>query len=73
MAATWLAMFVSLYRHPGLLRPGVTVAFFRSGRLRAVAGIFAAFAPVLARPAAPVRRCFSSWPCRSSTPSRPKA
>jgi uncharacterized membrane protein len=26
MAATWLAMFVYLHRHPGLLRPGVTVA-----------------------------------------------
>jgi uncharacterized membrane protein len=54
MAATWLAMFVYLHRHPGLLRPGVTVAFFRSERLRAVAGIFAAFAPVLVGLVAPV-------------------
>jgi uncharacterized membrane protein len=54
MAATWLAMFVYLHRHPGLLRPGVTVAFFRAERLRAVAGIFAAFAPVLVGLVAPV-------------------
>jgi uncharacterized membrane protein len=47
MAVTWLIMFSYLHRHPQLLRPGVTAAFFRTERLRAVAGIIVPFVPVL--------------------------
>jgi uncharacterized membrane protein len=47
MALTWLIMFTYLHRHPQLLRPGVTADFFRTERLRAVAGMIAPFVPVL--------------------------
>ncbi|MGD0686785.1 MAG: TMEM175 family protein [Streptosporangiaceae bacterium] len=47
MAVTWLVMFSYLHRHPRLLRDHVTAAFFRTERLRAVAGMIAPFVPVL--------------------------
>jgi uncharacterized membrane protein len=47
MAMSWLVMFSYLQRHPQLLRPGVSADFFRTERLRAVAGIIAPFVPVL--------------------------
>jgi hypothetical protein len=47
MAVTWLIMFTYLHRHPHLLREGVTAAFFRTERLRAIAGIIAPFVPVI--------------------------
>lgn len=47
MALTWLIMFSYLHGHPQLLRPGVTAAFFRTERLRAVVGIVGSFVPVL--------------------------
>jgi fatty acid desaturase len=47
MAMSWLVMFSYLQRRPQLLRPGVTADFFRTERLRAVAGIIAPFVPVL--------------------------
>jgi uncharacterized membrane protein len=47
MALSWLVIFMYLQRHPQLLRPGVTAGFFRTERLRAVAGIIAPFVPVL--------------------------
>jgi uncharacterized membrane protein len=47
MAVTWLIMFTYLHRHPHLLRPGVTAVFFRTERLRAVAGLIGSFVPVL--------------------------
>jgi hypothetical protein len=47
MAVTWLIMFTYLHRHPHLLREGVTAAFFRAERLRAIAGIIAPFVPVI--------------------------
>jgi uncharacterized membrane protein len=47
MALTWLIMFSYLQRHPHLLRDGVTAAFFRTERLRAIAGIIAPFVPVI--------------------------
>jgi uncharacterized membrane protein len=47
MAMSWLVVFVYLQRHPQLLRPGVTADFFRTERLRALAGIVAPFVPVL--------------------------
>jgi hypothetical protein len=46
-AMSWLVMFSYLQRRPQLLRPGVTAGFFRTERLRAVAGIIAPFVPVL--------------------------
>jgi uncharacterized membrane protein len=54
MAVSWLIIFVYLQRHPRLLRPGVTAAFFRAERLRALAGISAAFVPVLVGLVAPL-------------------
>jgi hypothetical protein len=54
MAVSWLIIFVYLQRHPWLLHPGVTAAFFRGERLRAVAGISAAFVPVLVGLVAPL-------------------
>jgi uncharacterized membrane protein len=54
MALSWLIIFIYLQRHPQLLYPGVTAGFFRSERLRAVAGIFAAFVPVLVGLVAPL-------------------
>jgi TMEM175 potassium channel family protein len=53
LAATWLIMFSYLNRHPRLLREDVTAAFFRSERLRAVAGIIAPVVPVLIGLASP--------------------
>jgi uncharacterized membrane protein len=47
MAVTWLIMFSYLHRHPHLLREEVPGAFFRTERLRAVAGIVAPAVPVL--------------------------
>ena len=47
MAVSWLIMFTYLQRHPRLLRPGVAADFFRTERLRALAGIIAPFVPVL--------------------------
>jgi uncharacterized membrane protein len=47
MAVTWLIMFSYLHRHPQLLSAHVSAAFFRTERLRAVAGIIAPFVPVL--------------------------
>jgi uncharacterized membrane protein len=47
MAVTWLIMFTYLHRHPYLLRDDVPAAFFRTERLRAVAGIIAPAVPVL--------------------------
>jgi len=47
MAVTWLIMFSYLHRHPYLLRDDVPAAFFRTERLRAIAGIIAPFVPVI--------------------------
>jgi uncharacterized membrane protein len=47
MAMSWLLVFIYLQRHPQLLRPGVPADFFRTERLRALAGIIAPFVPVL--------------------------
>ena len=47
MAVTWLIMFSYLHRHPNLLREEVPGGFFRTERLRAVAGIIAPAVPVL--------------------------
>jgi hypothetical protein len=47
MAMSWLLVFIYLQRHPQLLRPGVPADFFRTERLRALAGIIAPFFPVL--------------------------
>ena len=58
MGATWLIMFSYLHRHSRLLREDVTATFFRSERLRAVAGIIAPVVPVLIGLASP--------PCGSS-------
>jgi hypothetical protein len=47
MAMSWLVVFIYLQRHPHLLRPGIPADFFRTERLRALAGIVAPFVPVL--------------------------
>jgi uncharacterized membrane protein len=53
-AMSWLVVFIYLQRHPQLLRPGVTAEFFRTERLRALAGIVAPLVPVLIGLGSPV-------------------